>query len=92
MTEMPAGKGLTGELQEQFFSYFIVFEDVRLVEFMYLLFTRMRESYRRRISLSSPLFFSCDVFRGLINSLCLLISSCQLFLTLWKIWVAFFLL
>ena len=44
------------------------FEDVPLVEFMYLLFTRMPgESYRRR--LSSLLLYLCYVFRALINSL-----------------------
>ena len=44
------------------------FEDVPLVEFMYLVFTRMPgESYRRR--LRSLLLCLCDVFRTLINSL-----------------------
>ena len=43
-------------------------EDVPLVEFMYLVFTRMPgESYRRR--LSSLLLYLCDVFQALINSL-----------------------
>ena len=38
-----------------------VFEDVPLVEFMYLVFTRMLgESYRRR--LRSLLLYLCDVF------------------------------
>ena len=44
------------------------FEDVPLVEFMYLVFTRMPgESHRRR--LRSLLLCLCDVFRALINSL-----------------------
>ena len=44
------------------------FEDVPLVEFMYLVFTRMPgESYRRR--LGSLLLYLCCVFRALINSL-----------------------
>ena len=39
-----------------------------MVEFLYLVFTRMSaESYRRR--LGSLLFYLCDVFRVLINSL-----------------------
>ena len=43
-------------------------EDVPLVEFMYLVFTRMPgESYRRR--LRSLLMYLCHVFRALINSL-----------------------
>ena len=43
-------------------------EDVPLVEFMYLVFTRMPgESYRRR--LGSLFLCLCDVFRALINSL-----------------------
>ena len=43
-------------------------EDVPLVEFMYLVFTRMAgESYRRR--LGSLLLCLCYVFRALINSL-----------------------
>ena len=43
-------------------------EDVPLVEFMYLVFTRMQgESYRRQ--LRSLLLCLCDVFRALINSL-----------------------
>ena len=43
-------------------------EDVPLVEFMYLVFTRMQgESYRRQ--LRSLLLCFCDVFRALINSL-----------------------
>ena len=45
----------------------VVFEDVPLVEFMYLVFTRMPgESYRRR--LRSLLLYLCYVFRALINS------------------------
>ena len=45
-----------------------VIEDVPLVEFMYLVFTRMPgESYRRR--LGPLLLYLCDVFRALINSL-----------------------
>ena len=45
-----------------------VLEDVPLVEFMYLVFTRMPgESYRRR--LRSLLLCLCYVFRALINSL-----------------------
>ena len=44
------------------------FEAVPLVEFMYLVFTRMSgESYRRR--LRSLLLCLCDVFLALINSL-----------------------
>ena len=43
-------------------------EDVPLVGFMYLIFTRMPvESYRRR--LGSLLLYLCYVFRALINSL-----------------------
>ena len=43
-------------------------EAVSLVEFTYLVFTRMPgESYRRR--LKSLLLCLCDVFRALINSL-----------------------
>ena len=43
-------------------------EDVPLVEFMYLVFTRMpSESCRRR--LGSLLLYLFDVFRALINSL-----------------------
>ena len=43
-------------------------DDVPLVEFMYLVFTRMPgESYRRR--LRSSLLYLCYVFRALINSL-----------------------
>ena len=50
------------------------FEDVPMVEFMYLVFTRMPgESYRRR---SRFLLCLCDVFRALINSLvCCLYAS-----------------
>ena len=50
------------------FDLFILFEDVPLVEFMYLVFTRMPgESYRWR--LRSLLLCLNDVFRGaLINS------------------------
>ena len=41
-------------------------EDIPLVEFMYLVFTRiLGESYRRR--LTSLLMCLCDVFRALIN-------------------------
>ena len=48
--------------------------NVPLVEFMYLAFTRMpNESYRRR--LRSLLLCLCDVFRALINSLCVLFIS-----------------
>ena len=44
------------------------FQDIPLVEFMYLIFTRMpSESYRRQ--LKSLLLCLCDVFRVLINSL-----------------------
>ena len=46
----------------------ILFEDVLVVEFMYLVFTRMPGmSYRRR--LGSLLLCLYDVFRALINSL-----------------------
>ena len=41
------------------------FEDAPLVQFMYLVFTRMPVSYRRR--LRSLLLCWCDVFRALIN-------------------------
>ena len=42
--------------------------DVPLVEFMYLVFTRMPgENYRRR--LMSLLLYLCNIFRALINSL-----------------------
>ena len=45
------------------------FEDLPLVEFMYLVFTRMpSEIYRRR--LGSLVLYLCYVFRSLINSLC----------------------
>ena len=45
------------------------FEDLPLVEFMYLVFTRMpSEIYRRR--LRSLVLYLCYVFRPLINSLC----------------------
>ena len=45
----------------------VISEDVALVEFMYLVFTRMQgESYRRR--LRSLLLCLCDVFRALSNS------------------------
>ena len=49
-------------------------EDVPLVEFMYLVFTRMPgESYRRRLG---SLLYSCSIFRALINSLvCWLCTS-----------------
>ena len=44
-----------------------ILEDVPLVEFMYLVFTRIPgESYRRR--LRSMLLYLCYVFRALINS------------------------
>ena len=43
-------------------------EDVSLVEFMYLVFTRMTgDSYR--MQLRSLLLYLCDVFRARINSL-----------------------
>ena len=43
-------------------------EDVPLVEFMYLVFTRMSgESYRRRLRLL--LLRLCEAFRALINSI-----------------------
>ena len=46
-----------------------LFEDVALVEFMYLVFTRMPgECYRRRLR-SFLLLCLCDVFRALIISL-----------------------
>ena len=48
--------------------YIIFFEDVPLVEFIYLVFTRMSgESYRRR--LMSLLLYLCYIIRALINSL-----------------------
>ena len=47
---------------------YIFIEDIPLVEFMYLLFTRMPGvSYRRRLRFL--LLYLCDVFRALINSL-----------------------
>ena len=52
------------------FTYFTssVVKDVHLVEFMYLVFTRMLgESYRGR--LRSLLLYLCYVFGALINSL-----------------------
>ena len=50
-------------------TYLLFFmEDVPLVEFMYLVFTRMPgESYRR--GLRSSVLYLCYVFRALINSL-----------------------
>ena len=46
-------------------------EDVPVVEFIYLVFTRMPgEGYRRRFG--SLLLSTCDVIRALINSLCFL--------------------
>ena len=49
-------------------------EDVLLVEFMYLVFTRMPgESYRRRVG--TLLFCLCDVVRALINSLVLILHE-----------------
>ena len=45
----------------------LLFQDVALVEFMYLLFTHVSgESYRRRLR---ALLCLSDVFRALINSL-----------------------
>ena len=46
-------------------------EDVRLVEFVYLVFTRMPgASYRSRLRVFQPvLLYLCYVFRALINSL-----------------------
>ena len=53
---------------EGIFYFFYFFEDVPLVEFMYLVFTRMpSESYGRR--LRSLLLYLCGIFRALINSL-----------------------
>ena len=50
------------------------FEDVPLVEFMYLVFTRMpSESYRRQ--LRSLLLYLCYVFGALINSLVLILHE-----------------
>ena len=51
-------------------------EDVPLVEFMYLAFTRMPgESYRRQLRSLLLLLYLCYVFWALINSLVLLILS-----------------
>ena len=48
-------------------TYINYIEDVPLVEFMYLVFTRMPgESYRRRLR---SLLYLCSVFRTLSNSL-----------------------
>ena len=48
--------------------YILKHEDIPLLEFMYLTFTRVPgESYRRR--LRSLVLYLCDVFRALINSL-----------------------
>ena len=48
--------------------FFFTLEDVPLVEFMYLVLTRMPgDSYRRR--LGSLLLYLCYVFRALMNSL-----------------------
>ena len=48
-------------------SFYFILSDVPLVEFLYLVFTRMPgESYRRR--LRSLLFCLCYVFRALITS------------------------
>ena len=45
-----------------------LFEDIALVEFMYLVFTRMPgESYHKR--LRSLLLYLCYVYRALIDSL-----------------------
>ena len=53
-------------------------EVASLVQFMYLVFTRMPgESYRRRFV--SLLLRLCDVYRALINSFCLLIIICNCF-------------
>ena len=49
-------------------------EDVPLVEFIYLVFTRMPgESYHRR--LRSSLLYLCYVFRALISSFVLTVQS-----------------
>ena len=59
-------------------------EDVPLVEFMYLVFTRMSgESYRRR--LWSLLLRLCDVFRARINSLVCWFCTSALGLVLFQI-------
>ena len=61
-----------------------LFEDVPLVEFMYLVFTRMPgESYRRR--LGSLLLCVCDVFRALINSSVCVFCTSALGLVLFQI-------
>ena len=56
----------------------VITEDVPLVQFMYLVFTRMTgETYRMR--LRSLLLCLCDVFRALINSLvCRFCTSARL--------------
>ena len=58
---------------------FLKGEDIPLVEFMYLVFTRMPgESYRRR--LRSLLLYLCYVFRAQVQQLCLCASvSCLKF-------------
>ena len=61
-------------------------EDVPLVKFMYLAFTRMPgESYRRR--LGSLLLYLCYVFRALINSLVCWFCTSALGLVLFQIGV-----
>ena len=58
---------------------------ITLVEFMYLVFTRMPgESYRRQ--LRSLLLCLCDVFRALINSLVCWFCRSALGLVLFQIW------
>ena len=67
-----------------------MYEGVPLVEFMYLVFTRMPgESYRRR--LWSLLLCLCDVFRALINSLvCWSIHWSRVFVCLFRCCCFFF--
>ena len=58
----------TASEEDLFFFVLFCLEDVPLVEFMYLVFTRMPgESYRKW--LRSLLLYLCYVFRALINSL-----------------------
>ena len=61
-------------------------EDIPLVEFMYLVFTRMPgKSYRRR--LRSLLLYLCDVFRALINSLVCWFCASALGIVLFQIFI-----
>ena len=66
-------------------TYIYTTDDVPLVEFMCLVFTRMPgESYRRR--LRSLFLCLCDVFRALINSLVCWFCTSALSLVLFQIY------